>query len=205
MRKILAVLLAIVLVFSLAACGKGGSNRGGKVPGPEDTVSAFCDAVKAFDINAVKSYLKNGSAADDVDLSTMPQEFLDLMKGWAKEIKYKVGAPETGGTDSKVHVDFTYVDASPVLKEAMTSYITKALSMALSGETSEEAMTKLLLQCLKDAQKTAKTGTKDAGVDFYLEQVDGKWLIKDAPQDLLGIMLSNMSEGLSGLFGDLLK
>ena len=200
MKKILAILMAAVLVFGLVACGKGGSS---KEPGPEDTVSAFCDALNDLDFSKMKACLKSGDLADDLNMDDVPEEFLDMIRTWAKEIRYKVGTPETKGSDSKVRVDFTYVDAASVIREALTQYVTRAIAAALGGDTSEEAMTKILIDCLKEAQKSVKTGTKEAGVDFYLEQADGKWLIKDAPEEIVRILLANMLESFESFFGGL--
>lgn len=192
MKKFLAVALALMLVFSMCACGKSS--------GPEAAVQGFCDAMKTMDFNKMKDYVVGGFDAEDMDMSEVPDGFLSILKTWAKDIKYKVNKTETNGNESKVNVDFTYTDAAPVIKAALADYLSKAIGMAISGETSEEAMTKLLIECIEAAQKTTKTESKDINLDFGLEQVDGKWLIKDAPEDLAKVMLSNFLESLGGLF-----
>lgn len=192
MKKVLAVVLALALVFSMCACGKSS--------GPEGAVQGFCDAMKTLDFNKMKDYVAGGLDSEDLDMSEVPDSFMSILKTWAKDLKYKINKAETSGNESKVKVDFTYTDAAPVVTAAMADYITKALAQAMSGNTSEEAMANLLIECIEAAQKTTKTQTKDISLDFDLEQVDGKWLIKDAPADLAKVMLSNFLESLQGLF-----
>lgn len=192
MKKVFAVVLALALVFSMCACGKSS--------GPETAVQGFCDAMKSFDFNKMKDYVVGGIDAEELDMSGVPDGFISILKTWSKDLKYKVNKAETNGNESKVKVDFTYTDCAPVIKAALTDYITKALGMAMSGETSEEAMTKLLVECIEAAQKTTKAETKDASLEFDLEQVDGKWLISDVPEDLAKVMFSNFLESLEDLF-----
>ena len=192
MKKVFAVVLALALVFSMCACGKAS--------GPEGTMQGFCNAMKALDLTKMNEFVKDGATPEELDMSEVPDAFMSILKSWAKDLKYKINKAETNGSESKVKVDFTYTDAAPVVTAAMADYITKALAQALSGNTSEEVMTKLLIECIEAAQKTTKTESKDISLDFYLEQVDGKWLIKDAPEDLAKVMLSNFLESLQGLF-----
>ncbi len=191
MKKVLAVVLALALVFSMCACGKSS--------GPEGTVQGFCDAMKTLDFNKMNGYLKTSLSDDDLDMSEVPEGFLSILKTWAKDIKYKVNKAETNGSESKVKVDFTYTDAGPVIKAALGDYITKAIGQAMSGNMSEDAMVKLLVECIEAAQKTTKTESKDISLDFYLEQVDGKWAIVDAPADLAKVLLSNFMDSIAGL------
>ena len=191
MKKVLVVVLTLALVFSMSACGKAS--------GPEGTVSGFCDAMKTLDLNKMKSYVKSGSSDKDLDMSGVPEDLLSIIRTWSKDLKYKVNKAETDGSKSTVKVDFNYTDTSPVIKAAMADYLGKALTQALSGNTSEEALTKLLVECIQAAQKTTKAESKDISLDFYLEQVDGKWLIADAPADLAKVMFSNFLDSLQGL------
>ena len=192
MKKVLAVVLALVLVLSLGACGK--SN------GPEGTVEGFCAAMKSFDLNKLAEYTKGGIADLDLDMSEIPDAFVSLLKTWAKDLKYKVGKAEVNGNDATVSVDFTYTDAAPIFSAALKDYLTKAISQAISGDMSEEAMTKLFIECIESARKSTKAESKQLTVPFYLEQVDGKWLVKDTAEDLAKILLSNLMDGLEGLF-----
>ena len=192
MKKVLAVVLALALELSMCACGKTNS--------PEGTVSAFCDAMKSFDFNKLKDYTKGGIANTELDTSDVPEGLMTILKTWAKDLKYKVGKAEINGNDATVKVDFTYTDAGPILKAALADYLTKAISMALTGDTSEEAMVKLLVECIESAQKNTKADSKQVTIPFYLEQVDGKWLVKDTASDLANVLFSNFMESFSGLF-----
>ena len=192
MKKVFAVVLALALVFSMCACGKAS--------GPEGTMQGFCDAMKTLDFNKMKDYVVGGLDAEELDMSEVPDAFMSILKGWAKDLKYKINKAETNGSESKVKVDFTYTDAGPVIKAALGDYITKAIGQAISGNMSEDAMVKLLVECIEAAQKTTKTESKDISMDFYLEQIDGKWAIVDAPADLAKVLLSNFIDSVGGLF-----
>ena len=194
MKKKLTVILALVLVLSLAACG-GSKNS------PEGVVSGFCDSLKTLDAQKMQAYLKDPAEESELGLDEVPKEFMDILKTWAKDLKYKVGKAETNGDNAKVKVDFTYTDASEIFKTALTNYISKAMAEALSGnEVSEEKMTSLLVDCIKEAQKSVKTKTADISLDFELEKVDGNWKISNASEELANVMLSNMLESFGGLF-----
>ena len=65
--------------------------------------------------------------------------------------------------------------------------------LQLHGLTSKTELMRIHLAKVMDI-------IRELGVDFDLEQVDGKWLIKDAPEDLAKVMLSNFLESLQGLF-----
>lgn len=196
MKKTLAIILALVLALSLAACGGGASKNT-----PEGVITGFCDCLKTLDLQKMQTYLKDAAEESELGLDEVPDGFMDLLKGWAKDIKYKVGKAETDGDSSKVTVDFTYTDASEVFKAAMTDYISKALAEALGGnEMTEEKMTTLLMDCIKEAQKTTKTKTADLSLDFGLEKIDGNWKISDVSEDLGNMILSNMLEAFGGLF-----
>ncbi len=197
MKKLLAVILALTLALSFAACGGAGKNT------PEGVISGFCECLKTLDVKKMQTYLKDPAEESELGLNEVPKEFMDILKTWAKDLKYKVGKAETNGDNAKVKVDFTYTDATDIFKAALSSYISKAMAEALSGnEVSEERMTELLIECIKEAQKTTKAKTADLSMDFTLEKVDGNWKISSFADELADMILSNMLEAFGGLFGD---
>lgn len=197
MKKLLAVILALTLALSFAACGGAGKNT------PEGVISGFCECLKTLDVKKMQTYLKDPAEESELGMDEVPEEFMDILKGWAKDIKYRIGKTETNGDSSKVTVNFTYTDATDIFKAALSSYISKAMAEALSGnEVSEERMTELLIECIKEAQKTTKAKTADLSMDFTLEKVDGNWKISSFADELADMILSNMLEAFGGLFGD---
>lgn len=198
MKRLLAVILALALGLSLAACGNSASKNT-----PEGVITGFCDCLKTLDLKKMQDYLKDPASESELGMDEVPSGFMDILKGWAKDLKYKVGKAETDGDKSKVTVDFTYTDATDIFKAALSGYISKAMAEALAGrELSEEKMTSLLLDCIKEAQKNTEAKTADVSMDFRLEKVDGNWKISDISKDLGNMILSNMLEALGGLFGE---
>ena len=197
MKKILAVILAVVLVLGLAACGKSSAKEGT----PQAALEGFLDAVKDMDFVKMQDYLTSGLSEDDLGMDELPDGFLDMLKAWSKDLKYTIGDAKIDGDDATVHADITYTDASEIIANAMTAYITEAMKLAMSGNVdsiTEEEMAQLLFDCIEEeTNNTKENKTADVSLDFELENVDGEWKISDLPDEMLDVILSNMLSAMS--------
>ena len=200
MKKILSIILALVLVLGLAACG--GSKKGT----PEATIDTLMEGLKTMDFEKIKGTMKDATD-EDMDLAEDEsiQAMYDILKGWASKLTYKLGKSEVNGDKATVAADVTYTDAADLISEAFTEYISTAMSKAFSGEeVSEEEMQKLLMDTINEKAKSVGTKTAEASLTFNLEKVGDDWKIVDPPEDIANIMLSNMINGLEGMFDGLI-
>ena len=145
MKRVICAVVALVMVLALAACGGGN--------GPKDTVKTFCEGLKAYDMKKVSACMSGDVKADDMDLSNsgMPESISKMFKEWASKLSYKIGSVREEGGKAYVDVTFSYTDASAVFGAAIKDFFAKAMAAAMSGQMDQEAMSKLLQECLETA------------------------------------------------------
>ena len=201
MKKILCVILALVLMLSLAACG--GPAKGS----PEAAIATLMEGIKAYDPAKIQSVMKEKVDESDLSLEGIPESMLKTLKEWSSKLTYKTDKSTQDGNTCTVPVDVTYTDASDIMKTAMADYISKAMAATFSGgEVKEEEMSKLLINCIEEAAKNGKTTTANSKFDIKLEKVENEWKITEVPADMMNVMTSNLfksvTDVLGGLFGE---
>lgn len=200
MKRILCTLLILMFFISLMACGSSG---------PEDTIKTFCAGLKEFDAEKIQSCLVNKASASlfNTDGNEMMNALLDQFRKWSSAMTYDIVSTDIDGDRASVTVDFTYTDASPVIKAALSDYISKVFALAFSGgDTSAEAITKLFLECVDSAAGTVETTKANATVVFNLVKDGSQWKIESVPAEIANIassnvtgVLENFSSGLGSL------
>ena len=193
MKRILALLLAFVLVFGMTACGDKG-------PKPEDTVKKFCEAMKTMDYQTMQACMSGELETDDLldtEEDTMPG-LTEFVKQAASELTYKIGAAEVSEDKAEVGVSFEYTDISPVLQQAFSDYFVKLLG-ALFSDLSDEESAAMFEESFASAKESTKTtrGTAEATLKLALQ--DGEWKIADLPEELVTVMTGNLLGALEGL------
>lgn len=190
MKRITAILLVLAMLLGLAACGG---------PKPEDTVKAFCEGMKSFDLDAMQA-----CTVEKMDVSEMfgewsemtadDEAFLDYIKSNAGEITYKIGSPNVSGDTASVSVDFQYKDISPVISEIYTEMFTQMFEL-LFGESSEDEVGAALDGILQDKITTVeKTDGAETAV-FNLVKQDKEWKITALPEAANKVLTGNMEAG----------
>ena len=199
MKKVLCVIIALVLILSLAACG------GFKKGTPEATVDTLMSAIKVLDVEKIQSVMANSVDPSEIGLDSVPEALMKQVKAWLSKMTYKIGTSTVNGESAEVPVDIKYIDASPVIKAALTEYMTQAVSMALSGkEVTEEAMAQLLSDIIEDKVKTEKTETAEASINIKLTKTGDDWKVSDISEEIVNVILSNMLKSIEEVFGGLL-
>ena len=200
MKKTICIILVLLMSISFFACGSSG---------PEGTVKTFCAGLKEFDADKIQGCLVNGTSATlfSTDGNEMMTALLDLFKKWSSSMTYDIVSSDINGDKASVTVDFTYTDASPVIKAALSDYITRVFALAFSGgDTSGEAIMQLFLECVDSAAGTVETAKASATVVFNLVKDGSKWKIESVPAEVANIassnvtgVLENFSSGLDSL------
>ncbi len=200
MKKIIAIVLAAVMVLSLAACGNSG-------PKPEDTVKTFCESMKNFDIAAMQACLDKQFSEDEL-FGEGEEDYgglVEFVKKSASELTYTVNKAEVNGDTAKVTADMQYTDISPVIKETFTAFFTKMIELMFSG-ASEEESDEAFEETLKEIIANGETSRADTTVTFDLKKVDKEWKITEMPEEAMVVLTGNMEKGIDdidlGLDGD---
>lgn len=200
MKKTVALLLAIVMIFSLVGCGAKSS--------PIDVVKKYCDAMKTLDTATMLSCLKNGDGDAEVALDDDYEEFaglLDYFRECASQQQYEILETNVSDAQGTVKVKFTYVDASNVISETFKTYLLNAFSLAFSNPD-EEAMKKAFLDAFEEKKEIIKTGTSEVTAVFNCTKTDSGWLIDEAPgaiTDIISCNASKVFEEMQNAFSDI--
>lgn len=193
MKKVIAILCMLLMVFALAACG---------APKPESTVEQFCEAMKKYDVAGMNVCLVQpcediGEISDDD--AEMPESIWNYVKESAADIHYTVNEAEVDGEKATVAVDFTYNDVSEAMTEALGQYVLAAFGAAFSGDASDDAMLKLLADAFDKAVESAEAKTATKTIEFECVLKDGEWLITEMPENVEYVLTSNVIKPLEDL------
>ena len=194
MKKITAIILSAVLVLGLAACGAGAP----KEPGPEDTVTAFFEAMKAFDVAAMKACtIDEEFNVDDVlnPEEEGGEELMEYIKTNASKIEYEITSANTEADTATVSVSTKFVDASEVIKETFIEYFDQIFSL-LAEETDEDAAAEALKATLSDKIANVPAGIASADISLDLVKQEDGWKIKEVTKEVANVLLGNMEAGI---------
>ena len=173
MKKILLFLLMGCMIIGLFGCS---SSK------PDAVVEAYCDAVKAFDIEATKVYMENSEADSENDTeaeeSFTDEQIVNFLKKCASEMKYEIIETTINGEEAVVLVEFDYIDASSVMQATLTEYISQAIVLAFSG-ADDTTIENLLGTIFSEKANEIATGTDNETITFNCVKLDGEWKIAD--------------------------
>ena len=173
MKKLLCSLLAVLMVLSLAGCGKGS---------PKQAANDFMSAIKKNDEKLLdKIYI--GEAGENSVLGELIQiideteslgEIGKTLKKYMLEFKYKVVEVEQDGDEAEARIQITTENWAKVLPDLAILIPAKMISMSLDGK-SEKAIQKELKKLVDEKRKN--TDDVDFYVDLPLILDDGKWKV----------------------------
>lgn len=209
MKKITAVLLAIVMLVGLAACGAGGAK-------PDATVKKFCEGMKAFDFEAMQACMDKKFDEDEILTEEMEElaSFYEYMKKSASDIKYTIGDSKVDGDNATVTVDVEYDDASELTKETFHDYfgvLFGAITDVISGdaeiefsedmseEDQEKAALELFDKLFTEKQESVKIGKSNATLTFELKKADKEWKITKVSDEFADVLTANMVKAIDDL------
>ena len=194
MRKQISVLLALTLaITSFSGC------MGNK---PENIVDKFCASMIAFDEEAASQYTIDGKI--DVNISYLEsttddginiEPITNYIKENASKITYEIGEVTTESDSAVVPVQFTFVDASPI--------ISQALLLTLSG-ADEATIEALIVTIFDEKVDTVDTTETTANINFECEKVDGDWKIaplsEEDQETLTAVLTCNITNAAESVF-----
>ena len=197
MKKTLSLLLALALCFSLAACGSKSSPAG-----PEDVVTTFCEALKAYDFDAMNACMAGSADTSALlaDYSDLELALLDRMKECAAQISYTLGEPAVSGDTATVPVTFDYVDCTNAMTAVLDAYMEDLISAVWeTGEDlSEDEALAFFKNAVEDEWGSVTNGRLTANISVPLVQDGGKWAISGLPEELASVISANMETAVNG-------
>ena len=201
MKKIFCIIMVVMMVFTMAACG-GGSPSGSKeeTMSPTDTMNAFLQALKAKDFEKMQEYYE-GEAGD---LSMLEEEDDEALKDVINvlvdnmlDFEYTIDNEQIDGDSATVDVNFKTYDFGGILQDIMGNLMSDAVALGLSGLSQEEMeaeINELIGTKFKEALDGASKD-KEAKITMALVMKDGKWVVKD---------VSDANEFMNALSGGLM-
>ena len=186
MNKLIAQLLLIALIFSLAGCGE--------TKNAERAVIGLFSALKKADSEKASQYMDMG------DLSGAEEggEFLDdaeiLIQNMFKQLDYKILSSEQKDSSTViVTAEITNTDMEPVLKDFYSSALEFAFSKATSGVKQEvedinREVEKIFVDCINKPDLATVTNT--VGITVVKTEGDS-WKIQ-SDDDFLNALLGGM-------------
>lgn len=181
MKKLLAIVLALVMVFSFAACG-GGEETAKKA------VEKGLTTIKNFDQEGIEKYFADAAITEEALAATGVEE----AKAIFSTFSWKITSCEEEGERAVAQVDLTCVS----LQSIMTDLISEMMTKMLDGSLTEADVETYTLQRMGEMIKEKDRETVTQSIEFILEKVDGQWKITN-PE----VIVSVISSGLEGLLG----
>ncbi len=196
--KKLFKMLPIVMIMSLIITGCGLNSK------PDSIVKKYCDAMKTLDLETMSKCTANGTNDDLKELFEEEEDYnvlTEYLKENAAKMKYSITDTQVDGDKGTVKVKFTYLDASPMLASVFGEYITQAFGLAFSG-ASEDAISDLFTNIFNEKKESMTLSTTETEVTFTCVKKDKEWLIEDASDELLSVVMCNMNKTFESMGGE---
>ncbi len=190
MKRIVAILLAAVMLLSLAACG----------PKRESAQSVAENAIKAvqkFDDEQMQKYW--GTSSVSTDSSEISNLDAECIKAMFSNLTYEVVSSKESETTAVVNVKFTNIDLAKAFSDAFSAAIAKAMQNAFGGADYDEStiMSEEMLNAIKSGNY--EKVTKEASINLVLK--DDAWVIDtECKGAVFNAMLADIDTGVGGLF-----
>ncbi|MBQ5952151.1 MAG: hypothetical protein IJL66_08395 [Lachnospiraceae bacterium] len=205
MKKILALLLALTMVLSLAACG-GGSKTPTK---PNEVAAALLEAIKKQDTETAKKYYAGEDldfSLDGEDLGVEDKEVTEKLVKKLMDFDYKLGDAKVDGDKATIATEFKTYDIGPAMAEFVSDLFSQALAMAFSGEEDSEAkideLSKELTKKLVEKVDGLKEKSVTTNADMTLtKNSEGKWIVDEFSKEFGNAMLGDLEKAMEDAMG----
>lgn len=192
MKRIMAILLAAVMLFSLAACGA-------KRESAQSVAENAIKAVQKFDDEQMQKYW--GTSSVSTDSSEISNLDAECIKAMFSNLTYEVVSSKESETTAVVNVKFTNIDLAKAFSDAFSAAIAKAMQNAFGGADYDEStiMSEEMINAIKSGNYDKVT--KEASINLVLK--DDAWVIDTECNGVVfNAMLADIDTGVGSLFED---
>ena len=197
MKKLFAVLLAVVMCSALFACGSS--------PTPSDVVKTYLDAVKAQDQEAAAKVYAGDAGDAQFDASALSgedglsEEFGKSMGEKLAAFEYTVKDETVDGDKATVNVSLKTYNFGEVFSAAMNDYLSQAITLLFSNASEDEINS--LMEKIFTEKLDAATLTYESDATIALTKTDDGWMIDEfgSDSDFLNAMSGGMVDYLQEL------
>ena len=182
MKKILLSLC----VLCLLVCGCSQSSKA------SNTVDTFLKEGKNVGNNNLED-LGLGSLEGETGMD-FDEETLTSLINAIGDYDYVINSEKEDGDTATVNVTITTYDFSEWIINSLTEAISQAFALALTGETSDEAINEVMNKVFKEQTDAviAAGKTKSTTVDIICKKVDGNW---EVDEEASGVALADALSG----------
>ena len=183
MKRIIAFLLASVMLFSLAACGAGRESA-------QSVAEKAIQAVQKLDAEQMQKYW--GTAAPGTSSQDLSELDGKCVKAMFENLTYEIASSEEKENSAIVNVKFTNIDIVKVFSDTFAAVLPQILQYSFSGESYDESaiLSEAMLNCLKNS-KYEKV-TKDSVINLSLK--DDAWVVDPSnSDDVFNAMLADIN------------
>lgn len=168
LKRIVCFLTAVILVVAVSGCG---------TKGPGKVMSETLDSIKKGDDKAVSEILDSQIQAEEGTNSENVDSEKKMIEA-VKKISYKINSETIDGNSATVNVTVNGPDIADALSQFMEKALSDALSSAFSGDTMTEAETdekydKMFAEILDNVKFSDRT------MDIEMVKDNNEWKIKD--------------------------
>ena len=197
MKKTLSFILCIVLLMYFPGCSFKGK--------PDPVVKDFCKAMKAFDLEAMQNCTvlagEGGPSIDDG--SPVVQALYEHLSTYAQEMKYSIKSCSVSGDTGTVVVEFSYLDAAPIVEASIADFIPQLIGLALTN--ADDALVEAtFMNILAQKSSEMKPQVLQQLVAIPCIYTDDGWKISEVPDEIMNVLMSNIQdvENALGGFGE---
>lgn len=167
MKKIIVMLLALAMIFSLTGCRN-------KVESPLEVSEKVLKAVGKLDVITLSRYIEVEKSSDDFDFDFSDFNRKDLKKAklLVRNFDYKILAVEEKAKTASVKVNVTTIDYKYVLSQ----YLRQAIGLSISEKDQEirdEKLEAALIEILEDKN----IGIVNTDIILRLNKIQDKWKV----------------------------
>ncbi len=192
MKKISTILLCLLIVTVLCACGASAK--------PDSVVKTFSEAMKKTDLEGMANTVQ-GNAYDTSVLELTDEisvQLFEYMKSENTKMTYTIDKSAVDGDRGTVDVTYRYSDASPIVEATMGEYLSRAMTLAFGG-ASEDEMGELFMKLFMENAKTVSPVQAESTVTFSCVKAGSTWEIEDVPDEVTNILTCNMVNSFDSL------
>lgn len=185
-KKNLSMFILLIMVFSLSSCFSKDDTY------VRDEVMMFCEEITHGHYRFLDKFYEQTFRGTENSM------FMETVTRYAesngKKTTFEIQEPVINGDTATVDVNFHYLDASKVFENTMSISINTITTMAEEGRPmSEDFFDRLLIFNFSVESIAIDDTFSDATVTFYLENLDNKWVIVDADEELLDVLYLNIA------------